>query len=42
MDLDKPKRGHRLMQAFARVDRVFNYLADGLVVEYLGIADELR
>ncbi|HEX2863860.1 MAG TPA: type I restriction endonuclease subunit R [Deinococcales bacterium] len=40
--LDKPMRGHTLMQAIARVNRVFKDKPGGLVVDYLGLADELR
>lgn len=40
--LDKPMRGHGLMQAIARVNRVFRDKPGGLVVDYLGLADELR
>jgi type I restriction enzyme R subunit len=40
--VDKPMRGHGLMQAIARVNRVFKNKAGGLVVDYLGIADQLR
>ncbi len=42
MYLDKPMHGHGLMQAIARVNRVFKDKPGGLVVDYLGIADELR
>jgi type I restriction enzyme R subunit len=42
MYLDKPMRGHTLMQAIARVNRVFRDKPGGLVVDYIGIADELR
>jgi type I restriction enzyme R subunit len=42
MYLDKPMSGHGLMQAIARVNRVFRDKPGGLVVDYLGIADELR
>jgi type I restriction enzyme R subunit len=42
MYLDKPMRGHSLMQAIARVNRVFRDKPGGLVVDYLGLADELR
>ncbi len=42
MYLDKPMRGHGLMQAIARVNRVFRDKPGGLVVDYLGLADELR
>lgn len=41
--VDKPMRGHSLMQAIARVNRVFGeYKEGGLVVDYLGIAQELK
>jgi type I restriction enzyme R subunit len=42
MYLDKPMRGHGLMQAIARVNRVFKDKPGGLVVDYLGLAEELR
>jgi type I restriction enzyme R subunit len=42
MYVDKPMRGHGLMQAIARVNRVFKDKPGGLVVDYLGIADELQ
>jgi type I restriction enzyme, R subunit len=43
MYVDKPMRGHTLMQAIARVNRVFaDGKAGGLVVDYLGIAQELK
>jgi type I restriction enzyme, R subunit len=42
MYVDKPVRGHGLMQAIARVNRVFKDKPGGLVVDYLGLADELR
>ncbi|MCZ7537460.1 MAG: hypothetical protein M5T61_17175 [Acidimicrobiia bacterium] len=42
MYLDKPMRGHGLMQTIARVNRVFLEKPGGLVVDYLGLADELR
>lgn len=42
MYVDKPLRGHTLMQAIARVNRVFRDKPGGLVVDYLGIADDLR
>ena len=42
MYVDKPMRGHSLMQAIARVNRVFRDKAGGLVVDYLGIADQLK
>ena len=42
MYIDKPMRGHSLMQAIARVNRVFKDKPGGLVVDYLGIATELK
>jgi type I restriction enzyme R subunit len=42
MYVDKPMRGHGLMQAIARVNRVFKDKPGGLVVDYIGIADELK
>ncbi len=39
---DKPMRGHGLMQAIARVNRVFKDKPGGLVVDYLGLADQLK
>ncbi len=42
MYVDKPMRGHALMQAVARVNRVFRDKPGGLVVDYLGLADNLR
>ena len=42
MYLDKPLSGHNLMQAIARVNRVFGDKPGGVVVDYLGIADQLR
>jgi type I restriction enzyme R subunit len=42
MYMDKPMRGHGLMQAIARVNRVFKDKPGGLVVDYLGLADELK
>src|SRR5438128_12568801 len=42
MYIDKPMRGHTLMQAIARVTRVFRDKPGGLVVDYIGIANELR
>ena len=42
MYLDKPMRGHGLMQAIARVNRVFRDKPGGLVVDYLGVAHELK
>ena len=40
--VDKPMRGHGLMQAIARVNRVFKDKPGGLVVDYLGLAHELK
>jgi len=40
--LDKPMRGHGLMQAIARVNRVFKDKPSGLVVDYLGLAEQLK
>lgn len=40
--VDKPMRGHNLMQAIARVNRVFRDKPGGLVVDYIGIATELK
>lgn len=42
MYIDKPMRGHGLMQTIARVNRVFKDKPGGLAVDYLGIADELK
>jgi type I restriction enzyme R subunit len=42
MYIDKPMRGHGLIQAIARVNRVFKDKPGGLVVDYLGLAEELR
>jgi type I restriction enzyme R subunit len=42
MYADKPMRGHGLMQAIARVNRVFKDKPGGLVVDYLGLADQLK
>ena len=42
MYIDKPMRGHGLMQAIARVNRVFKDKPGGLVVDYLGLAQELK
>ena len=42
MYVDKPMRGHGLMQAIARVNRVFRDKPGGLVVDYLGLAHDLR
>jgi len=40
--VDKPMRGHGLMQAIARVNRVFRDKPGGLVVDYLGLTNELK
>ncbi|MBK9073948.1 MAG: type I restriction endonuclease subunit R [Flavobacteriales bacterium] len=40
--IDKPMKGHNLMQAIARVNRVFHDKPAGLVVDYLGIAADLK
>jgi type I restriction enzyme R subunit len=40
--IDKPMQGHNLMQAIARVNRVFHDKPGGLVVDYLGIASDLK
>ncbi len=42
MYIDKPMQGHGLMQAIARVNRVFKEKPGGLVVDYLGIGDSLK
>ncbi|MFA5792220.1 MAG: type I restriction endonuclease subunit R [Candidatus Paceibacterota bacterium] len=42
MYIDKPMQGHGLMQAIARVNRVFKEKRGGLLVDYIGIATELR
>lgn len=42
MYLDKPMQGHGLMQAIARVNRVFRDKPAGLIVDYIGIAQNLR
>jgi len=42
MYIDKPMRGHTLMQGIARVNRVFKDKSGGLVVDYLGIAQDLK
>ena len=42
MYADKPMHGHGLMQAIARVNRVFRDKPGGLVVDYLGLADQLK
>ncbi|MDO8778643.1 MAG: type I restriction endonuclease subunit R, partial [Burkholderiaceae bacterium] len=40
--VDKPMKGHNLMQAIARVNRVFKVKQGGLVVDYIGIGNELK
>ncbi len=42
MYIDKPMQGHGLMQAIARVNRVFRDKPGGLVVDYLGLAEQLK
>ena len=42
MYIDKPMRGHGLMQAIARVNRVYKDKSGGLIVDYLGLAHELK
>ncbi len=42
MYVDKPMQGHSLMQAIARVNRVFKDKPGGLVVDYIGIANDLK
>ncbi|MCU0713270.1 MAG: type I restriction endonuclease subunit R [Pirellula sp.] len=42
MYIDKPMQGHGLMQAIARVNRVFGQKTGGLIVDYLGIGDSLQ
>jgi type I restriction enzyme R subunit len=42
MYIDKPVRGHNLMQAIARVNRVYKDKPGGLIVDYLGIASDLK
>lgn len=42
MYIDKPMKGHNLMQAIARVNRVFRDKPGGLIVDYIGIADLLK
>jgi len=42
MYFDKPLKGHSLIQAIARVNRIFRDKPGGLVVDYIGIADDLR
>src|SRR5262249_17073773 len=40
--VDKPMKGHTLMQAIARVNRIFHDKPGGLIVDYIGIGDALR
>ncbi len=42
MYIDKPMKGHNLMQAIARVNRVFKDKEGGLIVDYIGIAESLK
>ena len=42
MYIDKPMKGHNLMQTIARVNRVYNDKPGGLIVDYLGIASDLK
>ena len=42
MYIDKPMNGHNLMQAIARVNRVFGDKEGGLIVDYIGIAQDLK
>ncbi len=42
MYIDKPMRRHNLMQAIARVNRVFRDISGGLIVDYIGIASDLK
>jgi len=42
MYIDKPMRGHNLMQAIARINRVYFEKQGGLIVDYLGVAQELK
>jgi type I restriction enzyme R subunit len=42
MYIDKPMKGHNLMQAIARVNRVFKEKAGGVVVDYIGILESLK
>jgi len=42
MYIDKPMKGHTLMQAIARVNRVYKDKTGGLIVDYLGIASDLK
>ena len=40
--VDKPMKGHTLMQAIARVNRIFSNKPGGLVVDFIGISDQLK
>ncbi len=42
MYIDKPMKGHNLMQAIARINRVYFEKQGGLIVDYLGVAQELK
>jgi len=42
MYVDKPMRGHNLMQAIARVNRIYKDVEGGLIVDYIGIASDLK
>ncbi|MGQ0287155.1 type I restriction endonuclease subunit R [Pasteurellaceae bacterium 22721_9_1] len=42
MYIDKPMQGHNLMQAIARVNRVFAHKNGGLVVDYVGLSEQLK
>ncbi|HEY9861414.1 MAG TPA: hypothetical protein V6D16_18075 [Candidatus Obscuribacterales bacterium] len=42
MYIDKPMKGHNLMQAIARINRVYFEKQGGLIVDYLGVAHELK
>ena len=42
MYIDKPMQGHGLMQAIARVNRIYKDKQGGLIVDYLGIAPSLK
>jgi len=42
MYIEKPMQGHNLMQAIARVNRVFREKQGGLIVDYIGIAENLK
>jgi type I restriction enzyme R subunit len=42
MYIDKPMQGHNLMQAIARVNRVFGEKQGGLIVDYIGLAENLK